>query len=243
MKKAVSLWLIAGLWIALPVTAGNPRPGYMPDAAARLSPLEAALAADPDNLRLANDYRMAVIAANEYDRCIKFFGKLVQQRPYSSNLYLNYGFAYVDKIPVSGTLSKLIAGNDALNMFTKSIELKPSWIGYFARGKTYLFWPSFFERTRSGVADLEQAMKIQKAEKKRNYYVYTYVSLGDGYWRLGNLAKAVEVWKEGLAEFPDNADLKARLSRHGADLKALIEGVLDYNKRVDTNLQELWGAA
>ena len=243
MKKAVSLWLITNLLAALAGAGGNPRPGNVSDAAAQLSPLEAALAADPDNLRLANDYRRAVIAANEYDRSLKFFGKLVQVRPYSSNLYLNYGFAYVDKIPVSGTLTKLFAGNDALNMFTKSLELKPSWIGYFARGKTYLFWPMFFDRTRPGVADLEKAMKIQKAESKRSYHVYTYVSLGDGYWRLGNPAKATEVWKEGLAEFPDNADLKARLSRHGADLKALIEGALDYNKRVDTNLQELWGAA
>jgi tetratricopeptide (TPR) repeat protein len=243
MKKAAFFWLLTNLLTALAVAAGHPRPGNVPDAAAKLSPLEVALAADPDNLHLENDYRMAAIATNQYDRCIKFFGKLVQERPYSSNLYLNYAFAYVDKIPVSGTITKLIAGNDALNMFTKSIQLKPSWIGYFARGKTSLFWPSIFDRTRPGVADLERAMKIQKAERKRRYHVYTYVSLGDGYWKLGNLAKATGVWKEGLAEFPDNADLKARLSRQGAGLKALIEDALDYNKRVDTNLQELWGVA
>ena len=65
--------------------------GAMPD----LSKLEAALAADPDNLRYGSEYRQAVIQAKEYERSLKFFEKLVADHPTAANAYLNYGFAYV----------------------------------------------------------------------------------------------------------------------------------------------------
>jgi tetratricopeptide (TPR) repeat protein len=240
MKTIATLWLMTSLLSALAVAAATPQQSAPSDAAAKLSSLEAALAADPDNLRAANDYRMTVIAAKEYDRCIGFFGKLVKDHPAASNAYLNYGFAYVDKIPAAGSITQLILANNALSMFTKSLELRPSWIGNYTRGQSYLYWPAVFERTKLGVADLETAMKMQKADKKRGYQARTYVSLGDGYWKMGNVDKALAVWKEGLVEFPDNAALKARVSRQGDELKAVIDDALDYTKRVDTNLHELW---
>jgi len=240
MLKVLPAWLVANLSCALALAAGNSQQAIAPEAAAKLSSLEAAMAADPDNLRLANDYRLTVISTNQYDRCIKFFAKLVQDHPTSSDAYLDYGFAYVDKISTAGSITQLILANNALTQFSKSLELKPSWLGYYTRGKSYLYWPNIFDRTRLGVADLEAAMKTQKADEKRGYHVHTYVSLGDGYWKMGNLDKALAVWKEGLAEFPDNAELKARLSHQGDELKAVIDDALDYTKRVDTNLHELW---
>jgi tetratricopeptide (TPR) repeat protein len=157
-----------------------------------------------------------------------------------SNAYLNYGFAYVDKIPVAGAITQVILANKALGLFTKAIEIKPSWIGYYTRGNSYLFWPKIFGRTHLGIADLEAAMKIQKADKKRAYHLRTYVSLGDGYWKMDQLEKAKAIWREGAEQFPDNPQLKVRLSKNGAELKSLIDSAFDINKRVDTNLQELW---
>lgn len=212
--------------------------GAMPD----LSKLEAALAADPDSIRLGSEYRQAVIQAKEYDRSLKFFEKLVADHPKSSAAYLNYGFAYVDKIPAAGSITQVILANTALSHFSKSIELQPSWIGYYTRGNSYLYWPKIFGRAHLGVEDLEQCMKLQKGEKLRSYYVRAYISLGDGYWKMEDLAKAKSVWQEGAKLFPDNVQLKARLSKDGDDLKAYIDDVLDPNKRVDTDLHEIWEA-
>ncbi len=205
-----------------------------------LTEFEAALTADPDSYKYASEYRMTVIQAKEHDRCIKFFETLVANNPKSAGAYLNYGFAYVDKIPVAGTITQVILANTALANFTKSIELSPTWIAYYTRGNSYLFWPKIFGRTPLGVADLEQAMKIQKADEKRPYHVRTYIALGDAYWKMDDLAKAKATWQEGLGLFPDNPQLKARLSREGDDLKAYIEDTLDPSKRVDTNLIEFW---
>ena len=211
------------------------------DWPAALNEFEAALSADPDNIQYGSEYRQAVIQANEYDRCIKFFEKLTTEHPNAPNAFLNYGFAYVDKIPASGAITQVILANTALTYFSKSLALKPSWIGYYTRGNSYLYWPKIFGKAQLGVDDLEQDMKIQKADgKTRSYYVRAYVSLGDGFWKLDQLDKAEATWKEGLRLFPESAQLKARLSKNGDDLKEYIEDQLDPNKRVDTNLREIW---
>jgi tetratricopeptide (TPR) repeat protein len=234
---------------ALLLTAALGAMGHLraqaPDEA-DLARLEAALAAAPDDLQAGNDYRMAVIRAAgdkttaKYDRAIAFFEKLVGQNPNSANLHLNHGFAIVDKIPAAGTITQVILANTALGSFTRSIDLKPTWIGYYTRGNSYLFWPRIFMRTKYGIADLEEAVKIQKADRKRSYYVRTYVSLGDGYWKMDDLAKATATWHEGLVQFPDSAALKSRLGKQGEELQKLIDDSYDPSKRVDTSLQDLW---
>jgi len=83
-------------------------------------------------------------------------------------------------------------------------------------------------------------MKIQKAGPKKPYYSRAWVSLGDGYWKTDDLDKARATWTEGLKEFPGCKPLEERLARQGDELKSLIEDALDPNKRVDTNLKDLW---
>jgi len=211
------------------------------DYPAAYKEFEAALTADPDNLRYGSEYRQGIIQGNtEYDRCIKFFEKLTADNPTAPNGWLNLGLAYVDKIPAAGTVTQVILANTALAHFSKSIELKPSWINHYCRGNSYLFWPKIFNRTHLGVADLEAAMKIQNEDKKRVYHIRTYIALGQAFWKMDEVDKAREIWKKGLELFPENAHLKAFMSKDGDELKEYIEDMLDPNKRVDTNLSELW---
>jgi tetratricopeptide (TPR) repeat protein len=146
----------------------------------------------------------------------------------------------VDKIPASGSITQVLMANTALTQFSKSIDLKPTWIALYTRGNSYLYWPKIFGRAQMGVDDLEKAYAIQKKDSKRSYHVRVYISLGDGYWKTEKLDKAIEIWKEGAAAFPDNQGLKDRLAKKGDDLEKYINDVLDPNKRVDTDLKELW---
>ena len=159
--------------------AANLRAAIQTAPADALAPLEHAVEANPDDLRAANDYRMAVIQAGQYDRALAFFQRVIAEHPSSANLHLNYGFEYVDTIPVAGSITQVILANNALGEFTKSIELQPSWIGYYTRGNSYLFWPRIFYRTQLGVNDLEAALKMQRADKKRPYHVRVLIALGD----------------------------------------------------------------
>lgn len=210
------------------------------DTETALHSLELAVAGDPDNLQYGNEYRQLVIRSKEYDRSLKFFEKTAAEHPKSANLFLNYGFAYVDKIPIAGSITQVILANNALTQFSKSIELQPSWIGYFTRGASYLFWPKIFNRAGLGVADLEKALELQKTEPRRSYHVRTYIALGDGYWKTDDIKKARATWREGLKQFPNNAQLKRRLALRGDALKNAIEAGFDPDVRVNTDLKELW---
>jgi tetratricopeptide (TPR) repeat protein len=207
---------------------------------AALALFEQALLSDPNNLQYGSEYRQAVIRAGAYDRCLKFFEQLVAAHPGAANAHLNYGFAYVDKIPAAGSITQVILANSALNRFTKAVELQPSWITYYTRGNSYLFWPRIFNRTTLGIADLEQAISVQKRSQKRSFQVRAWVSLGDGYWKIDQLEKARAVWREGLELFPGNEQLRLRLEKTGDALKALIEQAMDPNRRVNTDLSETW---
>jgi tetratricopeptide (TPR) repeat protein len=213
------------------------------DFAAALRYLESAVADDPDNVRYANEYRKAAIKSKDFDRSLKFFEKLTADHPNSANLHLNFGFAYVDKIPVAGSITQVILANNALMQFSKAVELKPNWINLYTRGASYLFWPKVFNRAPNGVADLEQALKVQKNEPRQIYHAKTYIALGDAYWKTDQLDKARATWQEGLKLFPDRTELKTRLAQQGDDLKNTIEANFDPNKRVDTDLRELWASS
>jgi len=115
------------------------------DFASGLHYLELAITDDPDNLRYASEYRQAIIRRKEFDRSIEFFEKLLISNPSSANLHLNYGFAYVDKIPVVGSITQVILANTALGEFTKAVDLQPTWIALYTRGESYLFWPRILE--------------------------------------------------------------------------------------------------
>jgi len=217
-----------------------PRAATQDDA--RLTQLEASLGADPDSLERGNEYRKEIIRSGQYDRALKFFARLVGDHPGSANAHLNYGFAYVDKVPTAGSITQVILANNALTEFSRALEIQPSWLAYYTRGNSYLFWPKIFGRTASGIADLEAALRIQRAEPVRPYHVRVYVALGDGYWKMENLERARATWGEGARLFPSNRDLQVRLQTEGDDLRALIETGFDPTKRVDTDLEPLWAS-
>jgi tetratricopeptide (TPR) repeat protein len=219
--------------------------------AGAIDAFEEALTADPESLKIASEYRLATLKAAvaahpkegkpaDWDRELAYFDKLTAANPKSANAALNYGFSFVDKIPAAGSISQVIWANKSLEQFTKSINLKPTWIALYTRGNSYLYWPKIFMHTQDAVNDLERAYGMQKAEGKKSYHIRVYISLGDAYWKSDDMKKARAMWQEGLGKYPDSKPLKDRLSKDGDDLKDYIENVLDPSRRVDTDLRELW---
>jgi tetratricopeptide (TPR) repeat protein len=202
---------------------------------------EKALAEEPDNLKIHDQYRQAIIRAGEYDRALDFYDQLTTAHPGSANAWLNYGYVYVDKIPVAGSITQVILANNALTRFSKSLALQKSWLALYTRGNSYLYWPKVFGRAPLGVKDLEAAVAIARAEpRQRRVYVRSWIALGDGYWKTGEPDKAKAIWREGRELFPGEPQLAARLARDGDELEKYIYEQLDPNQRVDTHLAPLW---
>lgn len=236
MRRACPI-AVGGILVMAAVALPAAQPPADDDTLVRF---EEALRADPDNLRAGNDYRLAIVRAEQFDRALAFFESLVEAHPRAANAHMNYGFAYVDKIPAAGAITRVILANNALTEFSRALALGPSWLAYYTRGNSYLFWPKIFDRTRLGVADLEAAMRIQRADPQRAYHVRTFIALGDGYWKMGAQARARATWRDGLKAFADNAALKARVGADAKRVDAILDETYDPERRVDTNLAELW---
>lgn len=209
---------------------------------ADLGQLEQALAGSPDDLAIANEYRKAVIRAGEYDRALDFFEKLTADHPDSAAAWLNYGYVFVDKIPASGAITQVILANQALERFTRSIELEPTWLALYTRGNSYLYWPKIFGRAPLGVADLERAVAMaREAPERKRVYVRSWIALGDAYWKTDEPEKARATWREGLELFPGEQGLEERLALADDQVDDYLFEQHDPNQRVDTDLDALLG--
>lgn len=224
--------------VAIALTLVLQAPAPPAPSPAVFTDFEARLQKDPNNLRLGADYRQAIIAGKQFDRAIKFFRDLARRHPKAQNTCINYAFAYIDKIPDASGFSQPFLGRDAINTFTKALQLGPNWLALYVRGLVYLYYKPFMRVTHLGVEDLERALEMQRREPQRSYHVHTYVSLGDGYWKMNNLTRAMSVWRDGLEHFAGNTALQARLAAKGPDLQRLVSDTLDADVRIDTSLSE-----
>jgi tetratricopeptide (TPR) repeat protein len=201
--------------------------------------LEQAVAADPENLKLAADYRQLAIADRTFDRSIDFLEKLAKRKQSGPNIQISLALAYVDKVPTSGDLRRLYLGRDAMSALTKAIERQPSVLAYYMRGVINLFYNNFiFNRIPRGIADLEKALTLATPETPPTLIRRTYTAIGDGQFKLGNAAKAREVWSVALAKFPGDPDLAKRLAP-GADVQDIVTTALYASRRVDTTLERV----
>jgi hypothetical protein len=207
-------------------------------AADTIDSLERALAGDPENLRIAADYRQLAIAAKDFDRPIDFLEKLAKRKEAGPNVQISLALAYVDKVPTSGDIRRLYLGRDAINALTKSIEQRPSVLAYWARGRINLYYNNFiFKRIPRGIADLEKAITLITADTPPALIARVYQSLGDGQWRIEERAKAREAWKQGAARVPSDPSLSARVAANDEVAGNLVSGALYAPTRVDTSLR------
>jgi tetratricopeptide (TPR) repeat protein len=205
-----------------------------------LAAFETRLGADPENLRLGAQYREAVIAAEDYDRAIKFLDGLAARPGAGPHAFLNLGLAYIDKIPSVGALRRISIGNNATSALTHAIEREPSDVAYLIRGLVNLhFERGVFHRTPEGVADLENALRLAAAHAGRPYVARIYVALGDGYWRLSNHEKARATWRDGQAKFSGDERIRLRLTSADGVVSDTIAHDLDGGIRVDTSLRDV----
>jgi hypothetical protein len=206
----------------------------------RLDELEARLIESPDSLRLGSEYRQLIIATSGYDRSIKLFERLSNDPRGGANRYINLALAYVDKVPVAGTIRQALLGRNAINATSRAIEIAPDPIAYLIRGLVNLYYDrAIYHRTDKGVADLEQAKKLALLTPQFPME-RVYIALGDGYWRWNQPGKARQVWRDGLALYENSEGLRKRLDGSDKFVNETVEHALDPGVRVDTTLREVF---
>ena len=207
----------------------------------KIDALERGVVADPEDLKLAADYRQLAIALGDFDRPIGVLEKLAKRKGSGPNVQISLALAYVDKVPTAGDIRRLYLGRDAINALTKAIAQRPTALAYYVRGLINLYYNNFiFHRVPRGVADLEQALAMGGDGSTPALDLRVRTALGDGHFRLGDAAKAREAWAAGLAKFPADAGLKSRLEKHGTELEDIVTTALTAGRRVDTSLADVF---
>lgn len=213
-----------------------------------LAKFETAVAAVPDNLKVAAEYRQLVIRTGKYERSLAFFARETKKHPRSAHLALSHAFALIDSLPVAGKLSQMRTANAAIDEMTRALALGESWLALYSRGDCRIYFPRLFGKTGPGLADLEKAKSLVLAQEKagqpkREYHALTWVALGDGHWRNGDNAKARQLYREGVERYPDDARLQQRLGLEGKALDNFLEKFLTPTERVPTHLRDVYGPA
>lgn len=208
---------------------------------APIDALERAVAADPENLIAGAAYRQLAIELRDFDRPIAFLEKLAKQRNSGPNVQVSLALAYVDKVPTSGDIRRLYLGRDAMSALTRAITRRPTVLAYYVRGVINLYYNTFiFKRVPRGVADLEQARAMITRDTAPALAKRACTALGDGYFRLGDQAKARDAWSSALLAFPEDAGLKSRLEKRGTELEDIVTTALTASRRVDTSLKDVF---
>ena len=208
--------------------------------AREIDALEQAVAADPENLMLAADYRQRAIADTVFDRSIGFLENLAKRTGSGPNVQISLALAYVDKVPTSGDIRRLYLGRDAMSALTKAIEQQPSVLPYYMRGVINLYYNSFiFHRIPRGIADLQRALTLVAPGTPPALVARVYLSLGDAYWRLGDREKARDAWSRGSERYPQDSAFRLRLVTDARAIEDAVTTALYAGTRVDTTLRGL----
>jgi len=226
---AACVWILAA---AVGAAASDP------SLRARLAALEPAVTREPENLQLAAEYRQAAIAAGEFDRSIRLMERLADAKNAGPNVQISLALAYVDKVPTSGDMRRLYLARDAIGALTRAIDRQPTVLAYYVRGVINLYFNNLiFHRIPRGIEDLRKANELVTASTPAGLAGAVWASIGDGYWRLGDRAKARAEWRLGGEKYPGDEKLRARLSADDSAVDAVVFEALYAGHRVDTSLR------
>ncbi len=191
-------------------------------------------------------YRRRCASYGRHDQAIRFFQKLIRERPEHVNALMQLGCAYVDKIPTCGgiaaVVSKGMLATKSLAQFDRVIEMQPElWEAYLCRGMNHLHWPRALRHNARAVADFKKCLELQQRHGTLEpYYLRVHIGLGDAYTKAQDYAQARQAWKRGLRDFPDSAALKTRLSiSSDTDLLAYVEAQRNLEHPIETDLSFL----
>jgi tetratricopeptide (TPR) repeat protein len=213
-----------------------------------LAYLQAALESDPDNLRYANDYRLALRDLKRYEEEEKFFTAQLAQHN-STTVRVNLALAYVDQMrscptPPDGLVCQAQYSSKSISQLDIILAEHPyDIIARYARGLNHLYWPTLMGHLPKAQQDLSYAVALTATLQAidTGFSDDAYAALGDVFAKDSQIDAARNVWLNGLQVTPDSALLKSRLNIAREKLTEAENGPLrGLGVYVETDLSLFW---
>jgi tetratricopeptide (TPR) repeat protein len=184
-----------------------------------LAYLQAAALSDPDNLRLNNDFRLALRNNNRFAQEEAFFTQQAKKIK-SANTSIGLALAYVDEMrscprPPDGLVCQAQDSSHSISTLTEVLALHPyNIIARYARGLNNLYWPSLMGHLPQAQEDLQYAIALLRplGSVSGVFSEQAYTALGDVFAKDGKIDKARNIWQNGEIVVPNSSLLNSRLN-------------------------------
>ena len=213
-----------------------------------LAYLQAAVISDPDNLRYANDYRLALRTQKRFDEEANFFANLLKTHN-SVPVQIAMALSYVDQMrscppPPDGLVCQAQFSSRSISQLDGILNAQPyNIIARYARGLNYLYWPRLMQHLPRAAQDLSYSVALTGTlNKTSNHFTdAAYTALGDAFAKDGQIDAARNVWLNGLQAVQSSFLLQSRLTIPKDQLadeeSASLRGLGVY---VETDLSLFW---
>ncbi len=148
------------------------------------------------------------------DELVAEFEARAEREPNDPDVRVDLAGAYLQKTFEAG--SGPMAGHWAMKAdatFDAALGLDENhWDARFYKAVSLSFWPPALGMQNKAIEQFEVLVEKQGQMPKDDEQAQTYLFLGNMYQQTGKPEKALATWQQGLALFPDNAELKDQVS-------------------------------
>ena len=147
------------------------------------------------------------------DEVLAEYERLAKLQPDNPDVQAALGTAYIQKIfdvgsgPLAGKFGTL-----ADEAYDRALEADPEhWVARFSKAVSLSNWPEFLGKAPEAIRQFEILIEQQEHQTTQPHFAQTYFILGNMQLKTGKREKALEVWRRGLALFPDDEELREQI--------------------------------
>jgi tetratricopeptide (TPR) repeat protein len=152
--------------------------------------------------------------AGKLDLAISELERRVASDPRSAEDTAALGEAYWQKCgQIKDIREQAILAMKADQTFDAALNLDPyNWEARFTKARAMSYWPKELDKGQEVVEQFTTLIQQQETQPQQPQFARAYIYLGDQYQKAGRTDYAAQVWQRGAAFFPDNAELRDKLS-------------------------------
>jgi len=156
-----------------------------------------------------------VEAAGQLDELVKVLEERAKARGNDPDSQTQLGLAYLQKtFRAGGGPEAGLWATKADRAFDAALQADDThWEARFQKAVSLSFWPPMLGKQPDAVKQFEKLVAQQEASgTKSKGYAQTYLFLGNMHLQMGAKDKALAAWNQGLAQFPNDAELQKKIA-------------------------------